>query len=101
MTKSARHVAAIAIMLSTLSGLASAQGRGTNTGTTSANLHIQVNVVAVVMTNQNPTVTPEKAVNYSIPTTQSRMSVTKEIRKIQAPHDKSPRMVEITTIVAE
>jgi hypothetical protein len=100
MTQSARHVAIIAILLSTLSGLASAQNR-TNTSTASANLHIQVNVVQVVMTDQNPKATPEAAVSYSIPTIQPRMSVTKEIRKMQATDGKSSMMVETTTIVAE
>jgi hypothetical protein len=99
MIKLMRFVAVIAIVLSTLSGLASAQNR-TNTSTTSANLHIQVNVVQVVMTEKNPKATPETAVSYSIPTIQPRMSVTKETRKMQATDGKSP-MVEITTIVAE
>jgi hypothetical protein len=99
MIKLMRFIAAIAIVLSTLSGLASAQNR-TNTSTTSANLHIQVNVVQVVMTEKNPKATPETAVSYSIPTIQPRMSVTKETRKMQATDGKSP-MVEITTIVAE
>jgi hypothetical protein len=100
MIKLMRFVAVIAIVLSTLSGLASAQNR-TNTRTASANLNIQVNVVQVVMTDQNPKATPEAAVSYSIPTIQPRMSVTKEIRKMQATDGKNPRMVEITTIVAE
>jgi hypothetical protein len=100
MIKLMRFVAVIAIVLSTLSGLASAQNR-TNTRTASANLNIQVNVVQVVMTDQNPKATPEAAVSYSIPTVQPRMSVTKEIRKMQATDGKNPRMVEITTIVAE
>lgn len=100
MTKSARHVAIIAIVLSTLSGLASAQNR-TNTRTASANLHIQVNVVQVVMTDQNPKATPETAVSYSIPTIQPRMSVTKEIRNIRSADGKSLTMVQMTTIVAE
>ena len=100
MIKLMRFVAVIAIVLSTLSGLASAQNR-TNTRTASANLNIQVNVVQVVMTDQNPKATPEAAVSYSIPTVQPRMSVTKEIRKMQATDGKSPTMVEITTIVAE
>jgi hypothetical protein len=100
MTKSARHVAVIAILLSTLSGPASAQGRA-NSSTTQANLHIQVNVVQVVMTDQNPKATPETAVSYSIPTIQPRLSVTKEIRQVKATHGKNPRMVETTTIVLE
>ena len=66
MTKSVRNVAIIAILLSTLSGLASAQGRA-NTSTTQANLHIQVNVVQVVTTDQDSKATPETAVSYSIP----------------------------------
>jgi hypothetical protein len=100
MIKLMRFVAAIAIVLSTLSGLASAQNR-TNTRTASANLHIQVNVVEVVMTDQNSKAKPETAVSYSIPAIQPRMSVTKNIRKMQATDGTSPRMVEITTIVAE
>jgi hypothetical protein len=88
-------------MLSILSGLASAQSRRTNTSTTPANLHIQVYVVEVVMPNPNPKATPETAVSYSIPTTQPRMSVTKEIRKMQATDGKDSSVVEITTIVAE
>lgn len=100
MTKSARHVAVIAILLSTLSGPASAQARA-NSSTTQANLHIQVNVVQVVMTDQNPKATPETAVSYSIPTIQPRLSVTKEIRQVKATHGKNPRMVETTTIVLE
>jgi hypothetical protein len=101
MTKSARHVGVITIMLSILSGLASAQSRRTNTSTTPANLHIQVYVVEVVMPNPNPKATPETAVSYSIPTTQPRMSVTKEIRKMQATDGKDSSVVEITTVVAE
>lgn len=101
MIKSMRFIALIAIVLSTLSGLASAQ-KGTNTRTASANLNIQVNVVEVVMTNQNLKTAPETAaVSYSIPTIQPRMSVTKEIQNMQTPDGKSFRMVETTTIVAE
>jgi hypothetical protein len=100
MIKLIRFVAGIAIVISTLSGLASGQNR-TNTSTTSANLHIQVNVVQVVMTDQNPKATPETAVSYSIPTIQPRMNVTKEIRKMQATGEKTLKTVEITTVVAE
>jgi len=100
MIKLMRFVTVIAIVLSTLSGLASAQNR-TNTRTASANLNIQVNVVQVVMTDQNPKATPETAVSYSIPTIQPLMSVTKEVRKMQAPDGKSLTMVQMTTIVAE
>ena len=101
MINSMRFMALIAIALSTLSGLASAQ-KGTNTRTASANLNIQVNVVEVVMTNQNLKTAPETAaVSYSIPTIQPRMSVTKATRKMQATDGKSSAMVEITTIVAE
>lgn len=100
MIKLMRFVAVIAIVLSTLSGLAFAQNR-TNTSTTSANLHIQVNVVPIVMTDQSPKATSETAVSYSISTMQPRRSVTKEIRNMQATDGKSPRMLEITTIVAE
>jgi hypothetical protein len=100
MIKLTRFVAVSAIMLSTLSGLASGQNR-TNTSTTSANLHIQVNVVQVVMTNQNPKATSETAVSYSIPTVQPRTSVTKEIRKMKATKGNRLGMVEITTVVAE
>jgi hypothetical protein len=53
------------------------------------------------MTDQNPKATPEAAVSYSIPTIQPSMSVTKEIRKMQATDGKSSMMVETTTIVAE
>jgi hypothetical protein len=102
MTKSAQYVAVIAIVLSTLSGRSFAESR-TNTSTANANLHIQVNVIQVVMTtpDQNPKATPETAISYSIPTVQPRMSVTKEIRKMQASDGKNPGMVETTTIVAE
>jgi len=100
MIKLMRFVVVIAIVLSTLSGQASAQNR-TNTKTASANLHIQVYVVEVVMNNQNPKATPEAAITYSIPTTQPHMSVTKEIRKMQATGDKTLKTVEITTVVAE
>jgi hypothetical protein len=100
MTKLARHVAITAILLSTLSGIASAQGRA-NTSTSQANLHIQVNVVQVVTTEQNPKVTPETAISYSIPTIQPHMIVTKELRLMQTTHGKSSRMVETTTIVVE
>jgi hypothetical protein len=100
MIKLMRFVAVIAIVLSTLSGLASGQNR-TNTSTTSANLHIQVNVVQVVMTDQNRKATPETGVSYSIPTIQPRMNVTKEIRKMQATGEKTLKTVEITTVVAE
>jgi hypothetical protein len=100
MTKSARHIAIIAILLSTLSGLASAQKRA-NTPTTQANLHIQVNVVQVVMTEQNSTPTPQTAVSYSISALQPRTNVTKEMRQMQTPKGKNPRMVETTTIVVE
>jgi hypothetical protein len=100
MTKSTQYVAVIAIVLSALSGGAAAQNR-TNTSTTSATLHIQVHVVQVVMTDHNPTATPETAVSYSIPTIRPRMNVTKETDKMQATDGKGPRMIEITTIVAE
>jgi hypothetical protein len=100
MTKSARHVAIIAILLSTLTGLASAQRRA-NTSTTPANLNIRVNVVQVVMTDQNPKATPQRAISYSISTVQPRTSVTKEIRQMQTADGKSSRMVETTTIVVE
>jgi Tfp pilus assembly protein PilE len=101
MIKLMRFVAVIAIALSTLTGLAASAQNRTNTKTASANLHIQVYVVEVVMSNQNPKATPETAVSYSIPTTQPRMSVTKEIRKMQATGDKTLKTVEITTVVAE
>jgi hypothetical protein len=100
MTKSAQHIAIIAILLSTLSGLASAQKRA-NTSTTQANLHIQVNVVEVVMTDQSPKATLQAAVNYSISAIQPRTSVTKEIRQMQTAEGKSTRNVETTTIVVE
>jgi hypothetical protein len=100
MTKSVRNVAIVAILLSTLSGLASAQGRA-NTSTTQANLHIQVNVVQVVTTDQDSKATPETAVSYSIPTVPPRMSVTREIRQMKATHGKNPSIVETTTIVVE
>jgi hypothetical protein len=100
MIKLARFAVIIAIVLNILSGLASAQSRA-NTSTTQANLHIQVNVVQVVMTIQNPKAALETTVSYSIPAAQPRMSVTKEIRKMQATEGNSLRMVEITTVVAE
>ena len=101
MTKSTRHVAIIAILLSTLSGLASAQGRA-NTSTTQANLNIRVNVVQVVMTDQNSKVTSgSAAISYSIPTNQPPMSVTKEIRNMRSKDGKSLKMVEMTTVVVE
>jgi hypothetical protein len=100
MTKSTRHVAIIAILLSTLSGLASAQGRA-NTSTTQANLNIRVNVVQVVMTDQNSKVTSGAAISYSIPTTQPSMSVTKEIRNMRSKDGKSLKTVEMTTVVVE
>ena len=100
MIKLARFAVIIAIVLNMLSGLASAQSRA-NTSTTQANLHIQVNVVQVVMTIQNPKAALETTVIYSIPAVQPRMSVTKEIRKMQATEGNSLRMVEITTVVAE
>lgn len=100
MIKLVRFVAAIAIALSTLSGLASAQSRA-NTRTTQANLHIQVNVVQVVMTQQNPKAAPETTVSYSIPMIQPRLSVTKEIHTMQSADGRSPMLVETTTIVPE
>ncbi|HEY1939059.1 MAG TPA: hypothetical protein VGJ33_14090 [Candidatus Angelobacter sp.] len=86
--------------LGTLSGSAFAASR-TNSSTTQANLHIQVNVVQVVMTNQNPKATPETAVSFSIPTVQPRISVSKEIHNMQTTGEKTLKMVEITTVVAE
>jgi hypothetical protein len=100
MIKLMRFAAVTAIVFSTLSGLAFAQNR-TNTRTASANLHIQVNVVQMVMTNQNPTATPETSVTYSILSTQPRMNVTKETRNMQATEDKTVKTVEITTVVTE
>lgn len=100
MTNAERFVAMIAIVISTFSGLASAQNR-TNTSTTSAALHIRVNVVQVVMTDQNPKATREAAVSYSIPTLQPRMSVSKEIRSMQTTGQETFKTVEITTVVAE
>ena len=100
MIKLARFAAMIAIVISTLSGLASAQSRA-NTSTTQANLHIQVNVVQVIMTNQNPKAAPETTVSYSIPTIQPRMSITKESRQMQATEGNSVSIVEITTVIAE
>jgi hypothetical protein len=100
MTKSAQYVALIAIVVSTLSGQAFAESR-TKGSTTHANLEIQVNVVQVVMTDRSPNATPEAAVSYFIPTVQPRMSVTREIRKMQATKGNKPGMVEITTVVAE
>ena len=100
MIKLARFAVIISIVLNILSGLASAQSRA-NTSTAQANLHIQANVVQVVMTIQNPKAALETTVIYSIPAVQPRMSVTKEIRKMQATEGNSLRMVEITTVVAE
>jgi hypothetical protein len=101
MIKLMRVVAAVIVVLSALSGLASAQNR-TAARTASANLHIQVNVVQIVMPNQNQNAAPETAaVIYSIPTIQPHMNVTKEIRKMQGTKGKPPTAVEITTIVAE
>jgi|SRR5947209_443997 len=100
MIKVVRLVPIIVMVLSTFSGLASAQSR-TNTRTTPANLHIQVNVVQVVMTQQNPKATSEATVSYSIPTVRPRLSVTKETHKMQTTDGKSSTMVEITTTVPE
>ena len=101
MTKSARHVAIIGILLSTLTGLASAQRRA-NTSTTPANLNIRVNVVQVVMTDQNSKVTSGgAAISYSIPTNQPPMSITKEIRSVRSADGKRLTMVEMTTVVVE
>ncbi|MGB8132395.1 MAG: hypothetical protein WCG81_21590 [Candidatus Angelobacter sp.] len=99
MTYSTRLVAIIATLLSTLSGSAFAASR-TDTSIV-ANLRIQVNVVQVIMTNPEPKATPERAVSYNIPTAQLRMSVSKEIRKMQATGEKAVKTVEVTTIVAE
>jgi hypothetical protein len=102
MTKSTRYVAIIAILLSTLSVLASAQGQGrANTSTTPANLRIRVNVVEVVMTDQNSKLTSGAAISYSIPTAQPRTSVTKEIRSVRSRDGKSLMLVEMTTVVVE
>jgi hypothetical protein len=53
------------------------------------------------MTDQNPKVTSEAAISYSIPTVQPLMSVTKNIRNMRSTDGKSLTMVEITTVVAE
>ena len=100
MIKVVRLIRAIVMVLSTFSGLASAQSRA-NTRTTQANLHIEVNVVQVVMTQQNPKVTPEATVSYSIPMIQPRLSVTKEIHTMQSADGRIPTLVETTTIVPE
>jgi hypothetical protein len=77
-----------------------AQSR-TSISTPQATLHIRVVVVPVIMTDQNPKVTSEAAISYSIPTVQPLMSVTKNIRNMRTTDGKSLTMVEITTVVAE
>ena len=93
--------AAVALAaLGAFSGTAVAES-GANTSTKHATLHIQVMVVPVVMTDQNSQVTSGAAVSYSIPTNQTPMSVTKEIRSVRSRDGKTLTMVETTTFVVE
>lgn len=98
MIKLTRIVTAAVVVLSTFPAFAQSR---TSTSTPQATLHIQVVVVPVVMTDQNPRVTSEAAISYSIPTVQPLMSVTKAIRNIRSADGKTLTMVEITTVVAE
>jgi hypothetical protein len=100
MIKLAQILTVIVIMLSTFPKAAFAQSR-TSTSATQATLHIQVMVVPVVMTDQNPKVTSQTAISYSIPTVHSPMSVTKAIQNMLSTDGKTLKMVEITTVVAE
>lgn len=86
--------------LGSFSGTAFAESR-TNTTTKHAALHIQVIVVPVVMTDQNSKATSGAAISYSIPTSQPRMSVTKELRDMHSTDGTAATMVEVTTVVAE